>query len=380
MKKKYYIIEKIMFMSNILFLLLLKMFPQKINNSRILLVRLDKIGDYILFRNYIESVSTSEKYYKKEIYLCGNEEWKDLSMFLDIEFVNHFIWVNRNKFKKNLFYKFQILFRIRKLGFNTAIESTYSREHSFGDLIIAASNATNRIGNSGELLKSAQNKRKFIYNKIYNQIIQHEHNNLFEFNRNKFFFEKLLNQKIPYSKPIINSKFDSCVKYTQSSFIIIAPGAGEDKRIWSNKNFSAIIEFLLSNYNLDIYLVGQKNESGIGNAILNFIKNKSRIKNLIGKTSLIELYTLVKECDFAITNDSGICHIAATLNKKFICISNGNHLGRFVPYPNEMEIKAIFIFPQSVITSDEDNYRFGSDTNINDISIEQVINSIELIF
>ena len=82
---------------------------REIKQKSLLLVRLDAIGDYILFRNFIESLKKNQKYNNYKITLLGNNVWKNLSKELDYEYVDNFIWLDRNKFNKNLIYRYKKL-------------------------------------------------------------------------------------------------------------------------------------------------------------------------------------------------------------------------------------------------------------------------------
>ncbi len=59
------------------------------DNKSILIVRLDAIGDYILFRNYLEIIKNTFKNYR--VILAGNITWKNIAEELDREFVDEFI-------------------------------------------------------------------------------------------------------------------------------------------------------------------------------------------------------------------------------------------------------------------------------------------------
>lgn len=86
--------------------------PSKdIEPKSLLLIRLDAIGDYVLFRNFIEVLKKSEKYKEYKITLLGNVVWKDLSEELDREFVDEFIWLDKNRFKKDPVYRYKNLKR-----------------------------------------------------------------------------------------------------------------------------------------------------------------------------------------------------------------------------------------------------------------------------
>src|SRR5471030_665385 len=60
--------------------------------KRLLIMRTDVIGDYILFRNFIEVVRTSEKYKDYQVHLLGNPVWKDIALQYDGDFIDGFLF------------------------------------------------------------------------------------------------------------------------------------------------------------------------------------------------------------------------------------------------------------------------------------------------
>ena len=57
---------------------------KKVSNSKnLLIVKMDAIGDYILFRNFLKAIKEDKKYSKYKITLCGNSVWKDISEKFD---------------------------------------------------------------------------------------------------------------------------------------------------------------------------------------------------------------------------------------------------------------------------------------------------------
>ena len=68
-----------------------------VNKNTLLLLRLDSIGDYILFRNFIRALKESKKYKDYKITLCGNSRWKDLALHLDKQYITEYIWVDYHK-------------------------------------------------------------------------------------------------------------------------------------------------------------------------------------------------------------------------------------------------------------------------------------------
>lgn len=354
----------------------------KTNKRRLLLVRLDRLGDYILFRNFIEIIAKSEKYKDYEIYLCGNEQWRELSEKLDSIFITKYIWVNRRKFLINIFYKWQILSRVYNYGFEVAIESTYSREHLFGDTIIAVSNAPTKIGSLGEPIPKINYKRKLVTNKFYTSLIDTGTENMFEFYRNKKFFEKLLIQAMTITKPIISDKLrDSGEIQSQlgiaDKFILICTGASQKVRRWSSSNYFDLIISLTTYYTGSIVITGTPDETLSQTESQVPIKSNPKIVNLIGKTTLLDLVKLISAAEIVITQDSAPIHIAAAFEKNAVCLSNGFHYGRFVPYPPKVYPNCKCIFPPTLRTENEEAFRFHSSLDINGIKNVSVLEGIK---
>ena len=82
---------------------------KKISKKTILLIRLDAIGDYILFRNFIQIIANSKKYQDYKITLVGNSTWKNIAENLDSQHIDSFIWLDRNKLNKDFIYRYQKL-------------------------------------------------------------------------------------------------------------------------------------------------------------------------------------------------------------------------------------------------------------------------------
>jgi ADP-heptose:LPS heptosyltransferase len=138
-------------------------FPtKKIQRKHLAIVRIDGIGDYVLFRNFIKTIHESEQYKNYKITLIGNSLWKDLAIELDDEFVDKFIWIDRSKFHKNLFYRYKKLKEITLQAYEAVINPVYSRGFFSEDAIIKAIHANEKIGSNGDLsnIKKWQKKNK----------------------------------------------------------------------------------------------------------------------------------------------------------------------------------------------------------------------------
>ncbi len=344
--------------------------------NALLLVRLDRIGDYILFRNYIKILRNSEKYKKYSFTLCGNIAWRDLAETLDRDYIDDFIWIHRDKFLKNIAYRIKILLLISSKGFELAIHPTYSREFFYGDVVVKASNAKIRVGNTGDGTNISKWQKKLSDN-YYTSLIPTKSEFLFEFNRNKEFIEGLLGHEIDITFPMIQLKSDEIKSLSHRNYAVIFPGGAADSRKWSGENYARIVNILSNKYHLDIVIAGGPGEEYISAEILSRINIQTNIIDKVGKTSLPELLVLIAGAELLVSNDTSAVHIAAGVKTKAICLSNGSFFGRFVPYPHEMDLEIHTLFPPEMKGMEEFDlsirkYRELSPIDINTIEPETV--------
>jgi ADP-heptose:LPS heptosyltransferase len=146
-----------------------------------------------------------------------------------------------------------------------------------------------------------------------------------------------------------------------------------------------VANYLKQKYNYEIVLCGGKNDieqSKIFNTTCDF-----EYTDLIGKTTILELISIISRASLLISNETSAPHFSVALDVKTIVLYSGNHFGRFVPYPNSLTIEKYKCIYHPKISSDENNYIKQSNTNgytsklnINDISLKQVIAEIDNFF
>ena len=116
----FYFIKKIVKISSILITYVLFYLVAKkthLTEKSILLVRIDAIGDYIIFRNFIEILKKDIKYKSYKITLLGNNTWKNIAEEFDHEYIDEFIWIDKSLFFKSFFYRYKKLQEITSKGY-----------------------------------------------------------------------------------------------------------------------------------------------------------------------------------------------------------------------------------------------------------------------
>lgn len=319
---------------------------KNIRSKSLLLVRLDAIGDYILFRNFVEVLNKSNKYKDYKITLCGNIIWENLAKNFDKSFIDNFIWINRRKFTRNPIYRFKILRHISQYGFEVAIQPTYSREFFYGDSVIIASDAKERIGSEGDLSNITKMQKK-ISDRYYTKLVPVKIENIFEFFRNKEFFECILEGKIKLARPGFKLNKRLIKLPTKNIYAVIFPGAGSKYRRWQSHKFAEVADYVCKKYRYNIIIAGSKADK----ILAEDIKKKSKNLNIIdltGKISLTQLVQIIKNANMLISNETVAVHIAAAVGTKTVCISAGFRFGRFDPYPKEIFNKIFYVYPDVI--------------------------------
>ena len=116
------------------------------------------------------------------------------------------------------------------------------------------------------------------------------------------------------------------------------------------------------------------------------INAKHKVFNMVGKTSLNALGGIVYNGNLLVSNETSAAHLAAILDTAIvIAVSNGNHLGRFIPYPKGLRDKYYPVF-HPFIEENFDKYEelsnayaYQSTLDINEITAKQVIGVIDKI-
>ncbi|MDC0961098.1 glycosyltransferase family 9 protein [Candidatus Pelagibacter sp.] len=341
---------------------------------------MDHIGDYVLFRNYIELIKKSKKYKDYSITLLGNSVWKDFSEELDNKYIDNFISLDREKFEKNFIYRYKKLQELASSGYEVILSPVYSREFFVVDNIVKLVPAKKKIGSIGNC-SNLKRWQKNISDNYYTTLVDAKKQSIFEFNRNKEFFENLFKIKIDIIKPNIFFKNTEIgIKLPKKYAILFLGGTGKIKK-WGLQNFAKIGNYLKKQYGYDIVLCGAPSDKKDAKEFLEHYDGD--ILNLVGKTSLINLSKVIYYSDFILSNDTLAPHIAVALKKKCIfVIYNGNHFGRFIPYPKEIT-KNFHVIYHPFISKNlniykklSNSYGFKSNLDINEISFDMVRDKI----
>ena len=393
LKKTIKLIKSNPFFSPLLFLIDLFLFSidlfatigfRKKNPNKICIIKLDKLGDYVLIRNFFYRLRETDQYKNYKFSFIGNKENQKFAEYLDAGLFDKIIWVDIYKYASHPFYRFAISREIYREGFQIAIVPTYGRVLVLDDFVAFATRAAVRIGQHPHSVNIKKWEIK-IGNGCYTQLIHVSDDIIFEFERNKLFFEKLTGEDFSNIEPKIN--YSPPKHQDQGQHVIFLPGAADKHRQWSSKNFAAVADWLTKEKKCRIILCGSPSEYQVGVDISNYSLQPNNIENPIGLLTVPDLFGLLHDAKFILSNETGAVHICAALGKTVFCISNGNHFKKYTEYPPRLKKNVYYIYPAEVETLMKSSYEqaarkydFKSDLDIDSISPQKVINSIYSFF
>jgi ADP-heptose:LPS heptosyltransferase len=344
----------------------------------LLIIKLDAIGDYILFRNFLQEIKTSKRYKNYKITLLGNQLWRDISVHFDAISIDEFIWINPTDLD-DYNYRRVTEKKIFDLKFEEVVYPTYSRT-DLGDSLVIRSGAKLKTSFNGDARNFAKDNKKIKNDRKYDVLLDVNDTLSFEFYKYINFFSNLLSIDLTHKKSVLIEKNKVSKK------IVFSMGASASSRRWNVEKFHELAIQLLNTLGTDytLYLCGSSGESILVNNFKVY-SPELNVVDLTGKQSLVEFIHFVSDAYLVVSNDSGPLHIAAACNVNVVALSNGNNFARFVPYPKGINDKVITIFPE-VLKNISDDYNKikqlqdnDSTYNINDISIEQVMNELNTI-
>ncbi|MCW7512242.1 lipopolysaccharide heptosyltransferase family protein [Leptospira levettii] len=338
-----------------------------------LICKIDNIGDYILFRNFLKDFRNTEFNHNRKIVLVGNVAWKDIFESHDFSTVDKVIWINLNSLQNNIFYRYGILFLLNTLRIHTIVQPTFSRNLLI-DFLLLPLKAKFKFTPFGDDLNHIR-ELKVKNDLSYSHIFKSEKEIEFEFDRNLFFFQNLdpVFSKVKFSLPFEHNLHSENVV----SFFI---GSSSKTRQFSMENLSFIVKSLENLGNYRVNLLGGQAEFLIGEELS---KNSERVINLCGKLKLTETINAIGNSKIVLTMDSSGLHMAmGTGVPNVYCFSNGNHAFRFVPYPKRYTNLTVFFPPIIEMTIGKhpkivyDAFKNGSLIPIDSIRVDLAVKKI----
>jgi len=297
---------------------------KRINHT--LVVRLDGIGDFILWLGYAQQLRAL--YPNEHMVLVANRIWanwvRELGIFDEV-------WpLDRKRFLNHPGYRLIFQRSVRRAGFSRVINPVHSREAWLGDSIVRTCGAQLRQGFIGDLA-NASGFEHWLSSHWYSNLLASDSRPLMELRRNAEFLRELTGTPVLASaaklRPIISALM---IRDDLRTDYILVPGAGWAGRRWPPANFVELANRIHSRTGWHGAVCGSDDEKALADQVIS--KSEAPLVNLCGRLSLMEMSQIASASKLVVTNETSHVHLAAAVGTPCVCVLGGGHFGRFFPY------------------------------------------------
>jgi ADP-heptose:LPS heptosyltransferase len=313
------------------------------------IIRLDAIGDFVIWMPAGRALVSDSKARKQRVVLIANALWASWAAeLLDID---HVMPVDKKRFDCELGYRLQVLRQVHLMNLGRVIVPTYSRIPGDGnDSLVYASSASVRIGNRGYRSRHRMaGWLRWLLNLGYTQVLSPD---------------DLDSQGTLRSEPEINAGFSralglpqeeligrladdpmavlASMSLTPNTYVVMIPGGSWSGKAWPVERFAAIGR-VVRDLGWTVIVSGSQDER----ALCEELATACGGVNLAGCTSLSTLAKVIQGARLVIGNDSAGMHIAVAGRTDSVCVMWGGSFGRFIPYaeavlPGNLQARAVF--------------------------------------
>lgn len=307
--------------------------------KRLVFIRMDAIGDFILWTSSLEGFLTLYPKHEYNWTLVGNALWTDLAKELGV--FDEIFPVESNLFgqPRGVKYRKSILAQLKRAPADVVIHPTHSRDFSTGDALARAIPAEMKIASMGDNA-NASPWQKAIGNRFYSQILPVKNsspkNPTMELMRSAEFLSALSGKTIKATKPDLRKvSLGLHCDLPKEPYFVIFPGAGWRHREWGFEKFTEVAKDLQQKYGwLCVFCGSDKDRENFSSSIRN---SDLRNLNRTGETTLTELIGLIANAKAVVANETSAAHIGAACHVPTVCITGGGHYNRFAPWRIELE-------------------------------------------
>lgn len=307
--------------------------PGRPREGSVLVVRLDAIGDFILWMEAAKALRIRYPEGKYHLTLLANRAWAPLAERLGCF---DSVWpLDRARFASSISYRLGTLIRVRKEGFQIAVQPTYSREYYFGDSVVRASGASERVGSVGDHSIISRGEKK-ASDGWYTRLVPADEKPMMELIRNAEFMRGLGVTLFRATVPLLDVNLGPPVGFNARDYFVLFPGASWYGRRWPAEKFSGLARRIFEATGWTGVICGGPEEGRIGEDIIELTPGVP-LENWAGRTSIEGVAGVIRRANLLVGNETSAVHIAAAVNTPSVCILGGGHFGRFLPYRVEVD-------------------------------------------
>lgn len=290
--------------------------PQK----KLLIIRLDDIGDYLLFRNTLPAYRAA--YPQHHITLLGNAAWKSIFDATDNTTADDTIWLSKNQYFDDAAYRTQLWATLRASGFNTVICPSRARPMLLDDCCMLAAAPTQAIASHNELLYPQWNK---LSDTFYTSLCP-ERSLIHEFHWNLAFATWATGTPVNIPAPHLPLPADPAP--LQQPYIVCFVGGSKKSHRWPATHWIQFIKHVTAQYHCQAVIAGGNGDKSMADTIA----LATDAINITGTCTLLQTAQWMQHATAVITNDTMSSHMAVSVDRPTLIIANGDNFYKFCGY------------------------------------------------
>jgi lipopolysaccharide heptosyltransferase II len=276
-----------------------------------LVVRTDRIGDVILSTPVLEAIKSS--YPKSHVTMMISPYTKDIvknNPHLDDVIIDDYKDVHRGT---GGFFRLVKKIRGEKFDVCVLLHPTFRLA-----LLLFLSGIRYRIGTGYRWYQIFFNRKIYQHRK---KNLKHESDYNMDMLKPLGIKSQRILPKVYLSKSeenLADRIFENFEIKKQEILLAIHPGSGDSSLNLPIKRFAQAADRLVEDMNAKVIITGTKREKELAHLMENYMQNKP--VNLVGKTGLRELASLLKKVDILISNSTGPMHLSAALGTPTVAV------------------------------------------------------------
>lgn len=310
---------------------LVALWPVRGKRKGVVVVRMDGIGDMVMFRRALDHYPAAFGVDRSEITVLGCNSWRGLGPEVFDGF--NLVTIDEHAYEKKWLYRLKISLWLRRRNFKVAVCDMFMRKVMTADTLVWHSRAEERVVCLPFITERTRAEYGW-YLRRATRVINTGPYPTHESLRHFTFLSALTGRELPPEVPAIPWRDQAPKLPDGAPYVVMNFGSNEPGRRWPFDNFLAVARHCLD-AGLRVVFVGAGQEAFAKPRIAEL--NDANAIDTIGTLKLGELVDVLKHAACVLTNDTGPGHLALGVGAPTVLLAGGGHFGSFVPYPPETQ-------------------------------------------
>lgn len=308
--------------------LLARSFPALRRRKGLLVVRMDGIGDMVLFRGALDAYADAFGVAREDVTVLGCHSWRSIAP--DVFAGYRVLTIDEHSYARRPLYRLLVNLKVRALAPAAAVCDSYFRRALMADSLVWVSGAPTTVVSLPYISEDQRPVFTYYLSQV-GRIVDTGPYPTHEIDRHDRFLTAVSGKAVRTGAPAIAWR-DAASKVPDGApYLVLNPGSNEYGRRWPLDGYAAVGRRALA-AGLRVVVVGAGAEKQENDSMA-ALCGEAGVVDLVGRTSLAELLDVMKGAACVLTNDTGPAHLAIALGTPTVVVVGGGHFGSFVPYP-----------------------------------------------